>query len=843
MSIERATELYATGLTANEEMRPVAGARALRAALRTLGPADGDTAEEHALRGRVMVSLAMAEAELGDLGAGLDLLRDADGVVEPERRGVVRAQTAILLRRAGRDAEAAVEYGRALALLDPVSQPALVAKVLVNRAVLLTAAVRLDAAAADLDRSLTLARQAGDDVVAAKVVHDQGWLAYVAGDLPTAMQRYDEVEGAYRRDLPGMLAMLRLDRARVLVAAGLVGEADLELDWAVGALAAQGSTQDAAEGLLARAEAALLDERPRDARRRATEARRLFGRRGNPRWVARAELVGLRADVAARTGARARGSRRDQDLAALATSLRVRLLALGMRDDARVAVVLAARAHVRAGRTDEARDLLSGPVPRGERLETVLLACAARAELAVADGRAAEAARVRRRGLATLHEARARLGALDLQGGAAVLGRELARAGLAAALADGTPSTLFTAAEQARAQVLRTRPARLGPEAGGAWQEFRALGVLLSQAELAGTPTDDLRRRRADLAARLRREAWAAHGSGVTDRQARLADVRRALGERALVELVADAGRLHALVVTRRGAQLVPLGPQAAAEEVSTRLRADLDAQAGGGLPESLASAVEAATRSDAAALAVQVVDPWLPLVGDREVVVVPVGGLLTVPWAALPGTAGRPLTVAPSATSWWRRTAEPAPAPDAPLLLVAGPATARGHDEVRRLAGLAADAGRPTVVLDGADATVEATLAALPHAQVVHVAAHGRHETGNSLFSGLELADGMLMGYDLLRLPRTPPVVVLSSCDLGLHESRPGDESVGLASALLATGARTVVASVTRAADEDAEAVTVEVHRGLSAGLAPASALAGATAGRTTGFVCFGAG
>ncbi|MFM9469936.1 hypothetical protein ACKI1K_45635, partial [Streptomyces scabiei] len=49
-----------------------------------------------------------------------------------------------------------------------------------------------------------------------------------------------------------------------------------------------------------------------------------------------------------------------------------------------------------------------------------------------------------------------------------------------------------------------------------------------------------------------------------------------------------------------------------------------------------------------AARMARLLVDPLRPLLGDHPVVVVPTGVLHAVPWAALPGLAGRPVVVAP---------------------------------------------------------------------------------------------------------------------------------------------------------------------------------------------------
>ena len=99
-------------------------------------------------------------------------------------------------------------------------------------------------------------------------------------------------------------------------------------------------------------------------------------------------------------------------------------------------------------------------------------------------------------------------------------------------------------------------------------------------------------------------------------------------------------------------------------------------------------------------------------------------------------------------------------------------------------------------------------------------------------------------MGYDLQRVGETPPMVVLSSCDLGLADVRPGDETFGMATALLTAGSATVVASVSRVADDAAMAVMTGFHQAIGAGRSPAAALAGAVPpDLPAGFVCFGAG
>ncbi len=177
--------------------------------------------------------------------------------------------------------------------------------------------------------------------------------------------------------------------------------------------------------------------------------------------------------------------------------------------------------------------------------------------------------------------------------------------------------------------------------------------------------------------------------------------------------------------------------------------------------------------------------------------------------------------------------------------MLVAGPRVPRATDEVRQLAEVLDARHVEVVSLTGSAATPAAALGALPGADLAHFACHGSHAVDNVLFSGLELQAGPLMAYDLQqRLARTPPSVVLSACDLGLHDVRPGDESLGMASALLATGTANVVASVCQVGDEAARTVMGGYYRHLLAGASPAAALASATADEpVTGLVCFGAG
>jgi hypothetical protein len=467
----------------------------------------------------------------------------------------------------------------------------------------------------------------------------------------------------------------------------------------------------------------------------------------------------------------------------------------------------------------------------------------------MAQSQPAQAARHLAAGMTALHRHRTQFGCLDLQTGATVHGQDLARAGLAIAVASGRTAAVYRWSERARAQALLLPPVRppADPIAGAALEELRQARFALQAAELAGRSTGSLRTRIEALQRTVRERTWSTPGrrDSAGPVSARFADVQQALGDAALAIYLQDGKALRALVVVDGSATLVALGSLHATEEAVLRLRADLDAQAGRALPQRLTAAVAAATRRDANAVAAAILDPIVRRVGDRDLVVVPTSTLITVPWSVLPGCAGRPVTVTPSATAWHAarlRTplSEPMPAAGQRVLLVAGPGNERGTAEVQAIAGLHPGA----TVLTGPMATPAATLAALGGVTIAHIAAHGHHEAENALFSNLDLADGPLLGYDLQHAVPAPRMVILSSCDLGLTDIRPGDETFGMVTALLSAGSSTVVASVARVADEAAMAVMTRYHRGITGRQSPAAALAAAlVADPAAGFVCFGAG
>ncbi|WP_313407532.1 CHAT domain-containing protein, partial [Aeromicrobium sp.] len=335
---------------------------------------------------------------------------------------------------------------------------------------------------------------------------------------------------------------------------------------------------------------------------------------------------------------------------------------------------------------------------------------------------------------------------------------------------------------------------------------------------------------------RVRRRAWLGRGSGEVDEVAAPDALLAALGETdVLVSYVWDRARLHALVVGAEGSTVVDLGSHVPVLELLGGLQADLDMGAAT-LSPVLHRAVRCSRDHRLAALAGLLVDPLLPRIGDRRVVLTSAGLLSGVPWSLLPGLVGRPLTVPVTATRWTATRGLDRPRSAA---FVAGPGVARAAEEVKQ----SAERWDGSVCLTDTRATVTATLAAADGADLLHISAHGRHAADNPLFSGVLLADGPLFGYDLDHVEAVPDVVLLSACEVGRSTQRWAEESLGMVNAWLHAGARCVIASPAAIADDEACEVLQDVHRLMARGTPPGVALADATAQRPTSFVSFGAG
>ncbi|MFD4670014.1 CHAT domain-containing protein [Lentzea sp. NPDC058450] len=832
---EKARELHDRGRAAVTAGRSAAGIRHFTAALRLLGRPGTGERDRQAIVARILISAAAAEVHLGRRETGFRLLDDAEPLVAQEDRVTLLSQRGLLCILTGRLDEALTYLDEAVPLYRRPQDDYHLAADLLNRAMLHSLAGKARLGRADLVRCEEIARAANLPVVVAKAQLNRGYCEMLMGDVPAALRTFDLARPVFEEHAPDVLPVLAIDRARTLMQAGLAGEAATELDEAIRLLGHARPTYERAEAALARAQAAVVQQDVITARKWARRAERCFQRRGDEGWAAVAVLTRLRADL--------RSGRGHARIAEGAASLAPRLLGLGLRTDAESARLLAARAHVRCGQTDAARRHLAGPRSAFPVLETRLLRSLAAAELHAAEGDVPATLRHARKGLATLSEHRGRLGSLDLRTGTSALGVDLAAVGLGTAVRHRGAPVVFDWAERSRAQAFLMGPVRpaADQETSDAVAELRQLAVVARAAELAGRPDRDARNRCAELEHQIRARGWQADGAGEQTHVVSFRDVAAELcrtGE-VMVSFLTAADVLHAVVVSGGTGRLVRFGDLATITEAVARLRTDLDAACGRRLPAAVLDVVHGSIRHQLAVLRDEVLTPLRDLLRDHELVLVPTGPLAAVPWGLFDELRGRPVTVAPSASLWWRgrRLARPGNLVAEPLL-VAGPDLDFAADEVSKIAGLLPG----STVLTGQEATVEATLAAMSHRRIVHLAAHGHHEPGNHLFSRLDLVDGPLMAFDVAGLDRAPEHVVLSSCDTGRSVVRAGDEMLGFTAAFLYGGTRTVVAGVARVPDDPVVDVMAAYHDLLCRGAAPPRALAEALAmSPLIPLVCFG--
>lgn len=854
---QRAVAAQRNGQRAGNAGHPAVGARLVRSGLAELGWRGKDDrarndvpAQYRTLAARLLITLAHLESEQGRAEYGLGLLDEAGWWVAPPDRGYLFHQRGLLLLRTGRWADALVQFTAAEPLLSADRE--MLAAVLLNRGVLHLNTGDVRRARSDLRNAGDIAVGAGLELIAAMSTHNLGYCELLSGDIPSALHLFDVAAAVYGRTAPGNMPVLETDRARALVAAGLASDAVGELDRAITAFRRQRLHQYCAEAELTRAQAALATGDLLAARRWSTAAIRRFRARKNEAWAALAELTRLRASLAfaqgtqgARSAPATRRSGRMVHVATEAQHLAGCLRTFGLRADAALAELIAARALIAAGRRDDAaRRFAAAGAARTLPLEVALFRRLVLAEFAVLDGHTGRALAELRGGLAMLHTRRGQLGSLDLQTGAAALGAELADKGLRQVLDRGSARQVFAWLERSRAQAFRLRPVRppADPEEAAVLAELRQLSSLIRAAELNGTPDLSSVARRAELQRLVRQRSWQASGLGEIVAETTVADVGQCLADNGQVFagiLVREESML-AVTIKDEQVRLVHLGDFAPAAEAARRLTADLDALAGRRLPSRLETVIRESIQYQTKILTDQLVAPLLPAFGDSGAVIVPTGALAGIPWSLIPGLRGRPVTVAPSASSWLaaRRSARPAIA--ARPLLVAGPDLHHAIGEIRQIAAIYPDS-RP---LTGQEATVDATLRALDGAELAHLAAHGHHDRDNVLFSRIDLADGPLMAYDIQRLSTAPKQVVISACDVGRTVVRTGDEILGFTAALLHIGTPTVVSSVTRVADDAAVGVMTAYHRALRSGARPAEALAAASETEAfSPFVCFGSG
>lgn len=838
------------------------------------------------------MTLVIILADLGNTDGALAEVALADSVLTGLDRARLRVNLGLVLGRIGRSVEALEALDASQPVLAAYGDARWEALALNLRGIIHVYRGAGQPAQADLLRAARVSEDGGYGLINAIVLQNLGFAAYRAGDLPSALYWIDAATRRFtEHDKP--VAPLLVDRAEALLTAGLSTEAHTSLREAIAEQERSGFRYDRAEYHLAWARAALADGDPAVAEQAAHTARAMFGRQRRATW----------ADLARYVEASARFATGERSPALLKTAAE-----LADRMDAAKWPVAPLEARLLAGRIaadlnhrEQALELFAEVARHRNRREVEIRALAwhAHALHALNAGRPSLAERALQAALRVHAENNAVLGATDLRAHAAVRGEELAKLGLRLALERGDARAVLRWAETWRAASLRRRPVR-PPDDEQLAADLAQLRRVVAESAAVEAPTTSgtsraemtrLNAERLRLEAAIRDRSRYARGTYAPEPPFSPAALAAALGERVLVEFMRLDDDLHAVTVRDGVVRRHRLGSYAAVLKQLDAVRFTMNRMSRRfGSPVMQAAAVQAYDHSR------QVLDGLLfgpvrrALDGvdkapDRPLIIVPTGSLHALPWTALPTCAGRPVSVTPSARLWLAAadgaTAAPAEmagigelaeiaeiadvaevaevadavAPAAPnhpaapaipsatgrgMVLMAGPGLAHAEPEIAALAERYPEA----VVLSGAAATAAEAARALDGAALAHVATHGRFRADHPLFSSLDTSDGPLYVYDLERLSSTPQTLVLSACESALSGVRPGDELMGLASAVFALGTRTLIASVTPVHDEDTRTLMLALHAALADGRPAAAALADASAETGIGgFVCFGFG
>ncbi len=577
------------------------------------------------------------------------------------------------------------------------------------------------------------------------------------------------------------------------------------------------------------------------ARTLALQTQRSFAAQGRHVYGARAAVLALAASIAA-------GAVRPSSLRSGRRATTI-LAGAGWNGEARRAQLMVARAAIEIGSPKVARRELAGCSvllrrgPVADRIEAWHVEALLRLQRGDRDG----ALRALRTGLGLLEGYRETLGASDLRATASEIGVELAQLGLRTALAGADMDSMLVWADRLRGSALRLPPVMPPelPELRDRAAELRQVSAEIWRAERSKRTTRTLLARQSALEGSIRRlsrhvAGGPAAGSAPPSRR----ELSRALGGAALIELIELDGTLIALTLTDARVVRDDLGSVEPVREELEWLRFALVRLARRGHGVAQRATMRQGAEVSAERLGELLVAPLAERVAERPLVVVPTGALHAMPWAMLPQLRGRPVVVAPSAATW-SALQSPRAARERKIVLVAGPRLRHAKGELAAVGGLYSD----TVTLEGRDATTAAVMEALDGASVAHLACHGHFRADSPLFSSLELADGPLNAYELQRLRRPPELIVLSACDLATSDTRPGDELLGFAAALIGMGTRTIIASVVPVPDAGAKRLMTSLHTHLTAGDRPSVALARAQERLSpreyglAGFVCLGTG
>jgi CHAT domain-containing protein/tetratricopeptide (TPR) repeat protein len=762
--------------------------------------------------GQALVTRGAVNHELGRLAAAKRDFDQAARLLGPAMDAELASQQAALYQNLGRLSDAAQLYRRVLA--DGGTPPDVRAKVANNLGIIEAQCGRPETALAFLDVAAAAAAEVGPAVVAI-VAEGRAWVTVHTGRLTEGLDLFDEAVRLWEAArLP--LGELYAEYADALIDLRLIPEASERALRAVEMLERQGVLLMAAEAQLRVAQLALLRKDLHAAVTAAEMAAAQLRRQGRASWAARARLVVVDARLEM-------GEIHPDDLRAARRAAGT-LERAGMTSSAVEAYLSAGRIAAALGQTAIAvRTWVKAyELSRGAPLLVRL-----RGRLA-----AALAGRVQRRHDAVIHHGRAgvndlarhraALASTELRALASGHGAELGGLVLASLVQTHPPARVLDWMERTRAAALAVVDP---PATEGIEEELGALRAvhaeILHSRRETGTEPADLLSRQAAIEERIRRATWTRRSSGDAGGAAlSAATLRRLLDGQVLVEYDVLEGGVLAVVLEPRRTRVVPLGP------VDT-VRYELDA-----LLFALRRLARRTSRATVSArdsadyslgrLSDMLIKP-LHLAEHPGLVVVPVGELQRIPWAAL--HAG-PVSIAPS-SSLWARSRLRQRAADAHVALIAGPELPGAAAEVHALQTLH---DRPTVLVPPAS-RVDTVTRALDGAGLAHLACHGYIRADNPTFSSLLLSDGQLTLHELDERGIAPYRLVLAACESGSGVTYEGNEMLGFVGTLIAQGTAGVVASAVVVPDWDVVPLMRSLHEGVRRGATLAEALHAARA------------
>ncbi|MDX2146441.1 MAG: CHAT domain-containing tetratricopeptide repeat protein [Planctomycetota bacterium] len=849
-----------------------------------------EAAEDRLEVGRSLLTLLHVCARQGRFGEALAYGERARLVFEAlgDRVQAGRAENnlGIIERMRDRPTEAIEHFERASAALG--GEAALVAHVENNRAEALLDLDRFAEAESAFERSLRAFVATGAHRHAGIVLGNLADLASRQGRAHDALARFAEAMRTLENadaavGAPGDAARLRVEQADVLLSLGLSEEAAEAYTKALEVLERHSMRGERARALLGlgRARLALGDDAAGDSLR---EAERAFEELGNDSGRARALASSASAALRGgdRVGAmesldRARELMKDRPAgAAWIDLLRASAQADAGRDDeaSRIAEQATDVAealgisplagdllHVRGcslrrlGQREEARTVLRRAVEHAERGRAALQADLFRGAFASHRAEVWEDA-----ASAALDCGDWKCGGLDcrsldcrsLDGRKLDEGFELVEMGKARSLLEtlGSARLPETAATPARA---------CDHELGAEVERIRGNLHALYERAWDSKDGDSERRERTrqlishwegELRAIMIRVGASATLGGTAVRPRTLSEVRSLLSDDAgVIAYFADSMEskrspcVSAFVVRRHGATV--LRNIASLERVHASCEA-VRFQVGRALARGLAGTASERLRGDARRcfddLGRVLLQPVVESLGAcHRLVIVPMGPLHGTPFDAarignedaidrysisvLP-SAGV-LSVLPGERGWL--------APGGAVCIgVADERAPRAEEEARTVAmcirGVNGGEGHcddGVTLCVGAGATRERVAKVCRGAGLIHVASHARFIASNPAASGLKLSDGWLAADQIAAMDLHGATVVLSGCETGRVRISGADEQTGLARALLAAGAASLIISLWPVHDETTTRLMTDAYsramadgRGLGYGL-----------------------